>query len=154
MSALKINCCLLLLTTALAAVPLAIAQNRDAAPGSAANPTGALPSAADAPPPAAAQANGQTKPSERLRENTRLVDVAGTFQAIGGDSVAFQPSGGKDSLRVLENLALERISRSLEDNRGSKWTVSGLVTEYRGSNYLLVTKAVTQQQEADAAANR
>jgi hypothetical protein len=152
MSALKINCCLLL-TTALAVVPLAIAQNRDTAPGSAANPTGALSSATDTP-PVAAPANGQTKPSERLRENTRLVDVAGTFQAIGGDSVAFQPSGGKDSLRVLENLALERISRSLEDNRGSKWTVSGLVTEYRGSNYLLVTKAVTQQQEADAAANR
>jgi hypothetical protein len=154
MPASKINCCLLLLTTVLAAAPLAIAQNRDAAPGSAANPTGALPSATDTPPPAAAPANGQTKPSERLRENTRLVDVAGTFQAIGGDSVAFQPSGGKDSLRVLENLALERISRSLEDNRGSKWTVSGLVTEYRGSNYLLVTKAVTQQQEADAAASR
>ena len=93
-------------------------------------------------------------PTERLRENTRLVDIAGTFQAIGGDSVAFQPAGGKESLRVLENLALERISRSLEDNRGSKWTVSGLVTEYRGSNYLLVTKAVTQQQEADAAATR
>src|SRR5437763_1286636 len=92
-------------------------------------------SGAHTPPAAAAPANGQNKPNERLRENTRLVDVAGTFQAIGGDSVAFQPSGGKDSLRVLENLALERISRSLEDNRGSKWTVSGLVTEFRGSNY-------------------
>jgi len=152
MAVSKLKSCLLL--TVLAAVPLAVAQNRDAAPGSAANPTGALPSATDAPPPAASPANGQSKPNERLRENTRLVDVAGTFQAIGGDSVAFQPAGGKDSLRVLENLALERISRSLEDNRGSKWTVSGLVTEYRGSNYLLVTKAVTQQQEADAAANR
>jgi hypothetical protein len=152
MSVSKLNCGLLL-TIVLAAVPLAVGQNREA-PGSAANPTGALPSATDTPSPAAAPANGQNKPNERLRENTRLVDVAGTFQAIGGDSVAFQPSGGKDSLRVLENLALERISRSLEDNRGSKWTVSGLVTEFRGSNYLLVTKAVTQQQQAEAAANR
>ena len=144
---------LALLTIALAAaLPLATGQNRES-PGSAANPTGSLPSAPDAPPPAATP-SGTNKPTERLRENTRLVDVVGTFQAIGGDSVAFQPAGGKDSLRVLENLALERISRSLDENRTSKWIVSGLVTEYRGSNYLLVTKAVSQLQEADAAANR
>src|ERR1051325_93640 len=112
-SLLKFRCSLVrrlaLLLLALAAVaPLATGQNREL-PGSAANPTGALPSATDAPPPAAA-AHGTNKPTERLRETTRLGDVGGAFQAIGGDSVAFQPAGGKDSLRVLENLALERIS--------------------------------------------
>lgn len=152
MSVTILKCCLPLLLVAVSAGGLAIGQNREA-PGSAANPTGHLPAVADAPPPAAA-ANGTNKPNERLRENTILKDVVGTFQAIGGDNVAFQPSGGKDSLRVLENLALERISRSLEDNRGSTWVVSGLVTEFRGSNYLLVQKFVSQQQQADAAANR
>jgi len=152
MPVLKLNRGLPLLIIAVLVVPLALGQNRET-PGSAANPTGNLPAAADTRPPVAAS-NGTNKPTERLRENTRLVDVVGTFQAIGGDNVAFQPAGGKDSLRVLENLALERISRSLEDNRGSTWTVSGLVTEYRGSNYLLVTKAVTQQQQSDTVANR
>jgi hypothetical protein len=120
--------------------------------GSAANVPGKMPVANVSPgtPPL-----GQNKPAERLRENTRLVDVTGTFQATGGDSVSFSPSGNKDSLRVLENLALERISRTLDENRGSRqWVVSGTVTEYRGNNYLLVTKAVIQLQEGDSASGQ
>ena len=95
-----------------------------------------------------------TKSPERLREGTRLIDVVGTFQAIGGDSVSFSPkaSENKDSFRVLENLALERISNALEANRGPRqWIVSGTITEYRGANYLLVTRAVIQLQEGDSA---
>jgi len=81
---------------------------------------------------------------ERLREGTRLNDVAGSFQ-FAGDRVAFHPDGKGESYRVLENLALERISRVLGQARGTpNWTVSGMVTEYRGSNYLLVTKAVVK----------
>jgi hypothetical protein len=97
------------------------------------------------------------KGAERLREGTRLIDVMGTFQAIGGDSVSFSPtaSGNKDSFRVLENLALERISTALEANRGPRqWIVSGTITEYRGTNYLLVTRAVIQLQEGDSAAGQ
>ena len=93
-----------------------------------------------------------------LRERDALGDqlahdrLLGLDEAIGVHHQKIKLGAQRQVL--LENLALERISRSLEDNRGSKWTVSGLVTEYRGSNYLLVTKAVTQQQEADAAATR
>jgi hypothetical protein len=84
------------------------------------------------------------KPADRLREGTRLVDVPGTFASIGADRVTFSPAGGRDSYRVLENLALQRVGQSLEENQGSRqWIVSGMITEYRGSNYLLVTKAVT-----------
>ncbi len=106
---------------------------------------------------------------ERLREGTRITDVKGSFQ-FSGDRVAFhpdhlshqgsqgqpdgkrQPDGksypnGKgdkgESFRVLENLALERINSELGQARGNlQWTVSGIVTEFRGNNYLLVTKAV------------
>jgi hypothetical protein len=53
-----------------------------------------------------------------------------------------------ESFRVLENLALERINRELGQARGTlQWTVSGIVTEYRGNNYLLVTKAVVKSAE-------
>ena len=87
---------------------------------------------------------------ERLREGTRLNDVAGSFQ-FSGDRVAFHPDGKGESYRVLENLALERISRVLGQARGTpNWTVSGMVTEYRGSNYLLVTKAVVKTGESTA----
>ena len=114
------------------------------------------------------------KLGERLREGTRITDVPGTFQ-FSGDRVAFHPdhlshpgsssqSAGKsrpgstgrpegklekaESFRVLENLALERINRELGQARGNlQWTVSGIVTEFRGNNYLLVTKAVVVAAE-------
>jgi hypothetical protein len=97
-----------------------------------------------------------TKSSERLREGTRLSDVPGTFQSVGGDSISFSPgNGSKDSYKVLANLALERISRTLDENRGAKqWIVSGVITEFRGANYLLVTKAVVPSQDGDAGAGR
>jgi hypothetical protein len=107
--------------------------------------------AAAAAPPAGAGA-GPTKAGERLREGTRLVDVSGTFTPVGADGVTFSPDGGKDAYRLLQNLALERISRTLEEQRvPGRWIVSGLITEYRGANYLLVTKA--QLQSADTPAS-
>jgi hypothetical protein len=98
------------------------------------SPAAALPT-----PPAAA-----AKPAERLREGSKLADVAGTFQ-FSGDRVAFSPDGSSDSLRVLENLALERVGRLLTEGRSARsWVVSGVITEFRGSNYLLLTKAVVK----------
>lgn len=93
------------------------------------------------------------KSSERLREGTRLVDVAGTFQSTGPDNISFLANGNKESYRVLQNLALQRISQSLEENRALRqWTVSGTITEFRGANYLLVTKAVIQLSETESPA--
>ena len=79
---------------------------------------------------------------QRLREGSRLNDVAGQFD-FAGDRIAFFPADSKDSFRVLENLALERVSRILGEGRSKpEWSVSGVITEFRGVNYLLVTKAV------------
>jgi hypothetical protein len=97
-------------------------------------------------------ATGGARFGERLREGTRLVDVVGTFQPVGADGITFSPQGSKESYRVLENLALERIARALDESRGVRlWVVSGLITEYRGSNYLLVSKAVMQADEPGTA---
>jgi hypothetical protein len=94
------------------------------------------------------------KAPERIREGTKLVDVLGSFQSAGGDSITFSREGGKDSFRVLENLNLQRIGQMLEENRGGtrQWVVSGMITEFRGANYLLVSKFI-QAEEKDAAAN-
>jgi len=95
------------------------------------------------------------KQVERLREGTRLTEVVGSFVAVGSDSITFSPAGSKDSYRVLENLNLQRISLQLDANRGQRqWVVSGLITEFRGANYLLVTKAAVQLQEGDTASGR
>src|SRR5262245_37229698 len=105
----------LLLISLAATASLAIAQNREPT-GSAANvPVIAPPSGLS---PAAQQPGAANKAAERLREGTRLTDVVGTFQSIGNDSVSFAPAGSKDSYRVLENLALQRVAQVLDENRG------------------------------------
>ena len=66
---------------------------------------------------------------ERLREGTHRI------------SFVMEESGL--SIGVLENLALDRIFRVLRENRGrTQWVVSGTITEYNETNYLLLTKAV------------
>lgn len=103
----------------------------------------------------AAAGTPAARPVERLREGTRLAEVAGSFVAVSGESITFSPAGSKDSYRVLENLNLQRVSLQLDANRGQRqWVVSGLITEFRGANYLLVTRAVVQLQEGDTASGR
>lgn len=83
---------------------------------------------------------------DRQREGTRLTDVSGRFE-IAGDRVTFFPAASRESYRLLENLALERVAQVLSESRSrQEWTVSGTLTEYRGANYLLLTKAVIRAQ--------
>jgi hypothetical protein len=142
-----------LATMVAAATPLSNLHSTEPS-GSAANVPGNMP-ATSGPASAATAPSNSGKPAERLREGTRLTDIKGAFVSIGADSVTFSPKGGKDSYRVLENLALQRVSQQLDENRGHRqWVVSGLITEFRGSNYLLVTKAVVQLQDGDSVANQ
>jgi hypothetical protein len=105
--------------------------------------------------PFAANNNGAAKSNERLREGTKLVDVTGTFQSAGGDSISFSRDGGRESFRVLENQALQRVGQTIETNPNAKrWVISGVITEYRSTNYLLLTKVVVQLTEGDNAAGQ
>jgi hypothetical protein len=82
------------------------------------------------------------KAAQRAREGSLLTDETGSFEFVG-DRVIFVSASGRESLRVLENLALERIVRELGDARDQRnWTVNGVLTEFKGANYLLVTKAM------------
>lgn len=98
-------------------------------------------------------ASPSARPSEggkRLREGTKLIEVEGRFE-FTGDRMAFFRADAEESYKVLENLALERINKVLEETRANEkpqWMISGIVTEYHGGNYLLVTKAVIKAQEA------
>lgn len=79
-----------------------------------------------------------------MREGTRIVDHPGYFR-ITGDRAIFYSSQRKIRYMVLENLNLERITTAIVDQpRQRKWKVTGTLTEYKGSNYLLVEKAVLE----------
>jgi hypothetical protein len=92
----------------------------------------------------------------RIREGTQLTEVSGKFEAIG-DRANFVFADSGESVHVLENLALQRVARVLPQVQpGTQWTISGVVTEFNGNNYLLLTKAVQigkPAQKASAAAS-
>ena len=103
----------------------------------------ATPPAARQARPAAPAAPGKAAAKQpRIREGTALVEQPGVFQKAG-DRMTFFTSDGQRRFVVLENLQLERISRAVGDNlTPPQWTVSGLVTEFCGANYLFVDRAV------------
>ncbi len=80
-----------------------------------------------------------------LREGTDLTDVRGVFR-VTGDRMTFFTDGEATRLVCLENLLLERIVRKVaEDSEELVWNVSGTITEYGQSNYLLLKHATRIQ---------
>ena len=80
-------------------------------------------------------------PEERLREGTEWKDRQGVFR-LAGDRVAFYPNGDRTRFVVLENLALDRVVRAMEASPIElRWSVSGIITEFRGTNYLVLRRA-------------
>ena len=86
-------------------------------------------------------------PADRLmREGAELTDQLGEFK-FSGDRTLFVAGPEKRRFVVLENLNLERVGRILSDNPDAlEWSVSGTVTEYRGSNYLYVRRATLRSR--------
>ena len=115
-------------------------RSAEPAPSSAGRPPAPDRPADIAAAPATASKAGPKQP--RIREGTALVQQAGVFQTAG-DRVTFLTSDGQRRFVVLENLQLERISRAVGDSlTPPQWTVSGMVTEFCGANYLFVDRAV------------
>jgi len=68
----------------------------------------------------------------------------GRFEIVG-DRTVFVTDGGALRLIALENLGLERITRTLANAPGPlEWKVTGTVTEYRGKNFVLVHRALVK----------
>jgi hypothetical protein len=83
---------------------------------------------------------------QRQREGSTLVDVVGYFK-LTSDRATFFPADSEQRFQGLENLNLERVSLLVSENPDRlDWIVSGTVTEYRGANYLLVTKAILKNK--------
>lgn len=86
-------------------------------------------------------AAGEPLVAARWREGELLEDQLGTFELLG-ERVLFTLASRQQALPVLENLALERVTRLLDQRADCPWVVTGTVTEYRGRNYLLLQRAV------------
>ncbi|MFT5526383.1 MAG: hypothetical protein ACI9G1_003614 [Pirellulaceae bacterium] len=101
---------------------------------------------ADTPPVANPAAEKQTVAGQkrRLREGDSIEDRTGYFRE-NGDRLMFSLSdtATDQTFRVLENLALERVSRVMDEKPGKReWNVSGTISEYRGKFYVLLTRAI------------
>lgn len=91
-----------------------------------------------------------TQLERRYREGTHLVDRIGRFKATG-DRVTFYSKDDGRQFPALENLALERVARVISETSDNlQWCISGQVTEFRGQNYLLVTRAIVKAESTTA----
>jgi len=82
----------------------------------------------------------------RLREGTVISDQLGHFR-MAGDRVTFFTEDGEGRFVVLENLNLERIARVIADNPDKlQWSVTGMITEYGGANFMLLRRATLKNQ--------
>lgn len=81
--------------------------------------------------------------AQRLREGTKITNRLGRFRQAG-DRAEFVTENNIE-LGGLPNLNLERVVRmlkSVDEPESIWWSVSGLVTEFSGRNYLLIERAV------------
>ncbi len=88
-----------------------------------------------------------TPPGTLLREGDQISGLAGQFHSTG-PRYTFRASDEREFV-VLENLALERVTRVLVNRPdAAEWVVAGKVTEFQGGNYLLITHAVRKGRVA------
>ena len=84
-----------------------------------------------------------------LRERSRLLDRQGTVVRTG-TRLQFAPADGLPPMTLLENRMLERVEQLLRHaNRSPELQISGLVTEYHGRNYLLLTRVYVATPAAE-----
>ena len=87
-----------------------------------------------------------------LREGTEPTNFDGYF-TITGNRITFYPKDLQVRFRSLANLALKRVARVLGDSNNPgrlKWSVDGVITEYQGENYLMITRAAITSRHSDS----
>jgi hypothetical protein len=101
-------------------------------------------------PPGTSQRDPEAAPqravSARLREGTTITDRSGYF-TLDAQTATFSSEDGQHQFGGLPNLNLERIVRTVRQRPEQLiWSVSGTVTEYHGTNFLLVSRAVLKSK--------
>ncbi|MCL2742651.1 MAG: hypothetical protein FWE67_02250 [Planctomycetaceae bacterium] len=80
--------------------------------------------------------------NKQIREGTPFIAKRVYFRQTGQRTTMFT-TDGKENYVVLENLSLERILTAMSEkpDRGI-WLADGEFTEFRGTNYVLLRRAV------------
>ena len=77
-----------------------------------------------------------------MREGTVLTELKGRFRKQG-ERYQFIEDGSNKTYKCLENLSLQRIDASQQDDdRKVAWIVSAKVTEFNRENFLVLEKAI------------
>jgi len=86
-----------------------------------------------------------------LQEDKRLFNREGRIAIDDDGRTVFVFDSGDPPMRLLEN-SLRQYLEGVTDlgKLYARWRVSGLITEYRGKNYLLLSKVVRVMPEEDA----
>lgn len=102
---------------------------------------------------ATGQANGEKTEASRpvlenqvrlLREGSRI-DNQHALCRDAGDRLVVELTEDNRVLPALENLAAQRILKSVQDDSGDeRWIVNGLVTEFQEANYILLDRVVRE----------
>lgn len=82
------------------------------------------------------------------REGFDVVDLLGTVRRQSG-RLEFVPADGSPPMTLLENQLLQRIDATLNTSSASesqRWRVTGVTTEYRQANYLLLKRVVAESR--------
>jgi len=87
--------------------------------------------------------NAEENANRRLREGTLLTNQGGYFRQDGDGAIFVTEE--KLEFVALNNLNLERVVRTLkgsDEAESIRWSVNGVVTEFNGRNFLLISRAV------------
>ncbi len=94
------------------------------------------------------EATEATADSSLAREGTELDSVPGHF-TVDDDRLTFHSADRRWDVHALENLALERVAQTMAEAQTElQWTVDGRITEFRGANYLLLSRAMVRRNTA------
>lgn len=90
-----------------------------------------------------------------LREGTYLVDRTGRLShSADGQQAEFIFDSDGQALRdppviLLPNLKLMTMENAVSASRDMRFRITGMVTEYRGRNYVLLDKVVVVEEKVD-----
>ena len=75
-----------------------------------------------------------------VREGGEIVSQIGYFQPAG-NRLAFVSADDKSHFVALENQNLERVSQAIAENGQLQWIVSGTISQYRGEDFIFLSRA-------------
>ncbi len=90
---------------------------------------------------------GKAAVKKRIREGAALIEKRVFFRETGNRTTLYTVDEN-DRFVCLENLNLQRILQAIEEKpERSIWKIDGTFTEFKGENFVLITRAVVSPDD-------